>query len=119
MIYAIIFLFATYFIGYDYVINRGIDEKMFLYVLIGSVSLLTLMSLIVLINEYVRMLCVSQKYKELLGDKYKQKDYKELNLNKISSLIMEHKFLGQVTNFFVFILGGILLLILFYKLISI
>ncbi|CUO81626.1 Uncharacterised protein [Clostridium paraputrificum] len=32
---------------------------------------------------------------------------------------MKHKFLGQVTNFFVFILGVILLLILFYKLISI
>lgn len=117
MVYSIIFLFVTYFIGYDYVINRGIDEKMFLYVLIISVSLLTVMSVIILVNEYVRMQCIDEKYKELLGDKFKQIDYKDLKLNKLSYIIMKHRWLGQITNLFVLILGIVLIVVLSYKVI--
>lgn len=119
MVYSIIFLFGTYFIGYDYVIKSGIDEKVFLYILIISVSLLTVMSVVILVNEYVRMQCISVRYKELLDDKYKQKDYTELELNKLSYNIMKHKWLGQITNLFVLILGIVLIVALGYKLIII
>lgn len=119
MVYYIIFLFVTYFIGYDYVIDRGIDERMFLYILIISVSLLTVMSLIILVNEYVRIQCINAKFKELLDDNFKQKDYNDLKLDKLSCKIMKHKWLGQITNLFVFILGVVLIVALSYKVIII
>ncbi|WP_252244501.1 MULTISPECIES: hypothetical protein [unclassified Clostridium] len=69
--YAMLFLFAIYFIGAEYIDKLPINRVIVLILVILAVILVTIVGTITLKEEYYRIKCVNSKYDDLLLEGYK------------------------------------------------
>lgn len=101
--YAMLFLFAVYFVGAEYIKSVPISKIIILGLIIFSVVLVTIIGTITLKEEYYRIKCVNDKYDNLLLDEYKHE--KPTTKYKTDNLVTR---LGN-WQIFIFALLGILL----------